>query len=108
MSRFRCRSFRTTTWSSRSRRQLPTQRSATPFCHGLRKLVRFGCMPEALHSVDHFLIEIKPAIKDQIAGRGIVGKCLAQLLDNPLAGRTPGDIAVKDSSPIMCDNEKAV
>ena len=63
---------------------------------------------EALHSVDHFLIEIGPTIKDQIAGRGIVGKCLAQLLDNPRAGRTPGDIAVKDSSPIMCDNKKAV
>lgn len=39
---FRCRSFRTITWLSRSRRQLPTQRSATPFCHGLRKLARLG------------------------------------------------------------------
>ena len=63
---------------------------------------------EALDSVDHFLIEIGSAIKDQIAERGIVGKCLAQLLGNSRAGRTPGDIAVKDSSPIMCDNEKAV
>jgi hypothetical protein len=27
-------------WSSRSRRQLPTQRSATPFCQGLRMEVR--------------------------------------------------------------------
>src|SRR5260370_34657019 len=37
ISRLRCRSFRMITWSSKSRRQLPTQRSATPFCHGLRK-----------------------------------------------------------------------
>src|SRR5215510_3813379 len=35
------------TWSSRSRRQLPTQRSATPFCHGLRKAVRNGTLPIA-------------------------------------------------------------
>jgi hypothetical protein len=32
-------------WSSKSRRQLPTQRSATPFCHGLRKAVRVGSLP---------------------------------------------------------------
>ena len=29
-----------------SRRQLPPQRSATPFCHRLRKLVRLGWMPK--------------------------------------------------------------
>ena len=30
------------TWSKRSRRQLSTQRSATPFCQGLSKEVRIG------------------------------------------------------------------
>jgi hypothetical protein len=34
--RFRRRSFSAITWSSNSRRQIPTQRSATPFCQGLR------------------------------------------------------------------------
>src|ERR1700736_4052489 len=33
--------------SSRSRRQLPTQRSATPFCHGARMPVRGGSRPVA-------------------------------------------------------------
>jgi len=28
--------------------QLPTQRSATPFCHGLRKAVRVGWLPMSL------------------------------------------------------------
>jgi hypothetical protein len=32
--------------SSESLRQVPTQRSATPCCHELRKLVRFGVMPK--------------------------------------------------------------
>src|ERR1700730_5872944 len=36
------------TWLSKSRRQLPTQRSATPFCHGLRKAVRVGWLPISL------------------------------------------------------------
>jgi hypothetical protein len=36
------------TWFSKSRRQLPTQRSATPFCHGLRKAVRVGSLPMSL------------------------------------------------------------
>jgi hypothetical protein len=42
-----CCSFSTITWSSRSRRQLPTQRSATPFCHGLRKAVRMAWLPKS-------------------------------------------------------------
>src|ERR1019366_8900204 len=41
-SRFRWRSSNAITWSSKSRRQLPTQRSATPFCQGLRIEVRTG------------------------------------------------------------------
>src|ERR1039457_5585653 len=39
-SRRRWRSFRAMMWSSSSRRQLPTQRSATPFCQGLWMEVR--------------------------------------------------------------------
>jgi hypothetical protein len=44
----RCRSFRMITCSSKSRRQLPTQRSATPLCRGLRKAVRVGSLPMSL------------------------------------------------------------
>jgi hypothetical protein len=32
---------------------------------------------KALHSVDDFLIEARAAIKDQVAGRRVVGECLA-------------------------------
>ena len=42
MSRTRCRSLRTTTCSRSSRRQLPIQRSAVPFCQGLRYEMRTG------------------------------------------------------------------
>src|SRR6516165_3719790 len=43
----KCLWFRTITWFSRSRRTLPTQRSATPFCQGLRYAVRTGSHPIA-------------------------------------------------------------
>jgi hypothetical protein len=46
--RLRCRSFRMITCSSKSRRQLPTQLSATPFCHGLPRAVRVGLLPISL------------------------------------------------------------
>src|SRR6516162_9758482 len=36
------------TRSSKLRRQLPTQRSATPFCHGQPKAVRVGSLPMSL------------------------------------------------------------
>jgi len=48
--RRRCRSFSGMMWSSISRRQLPIQRSAVPFCHGARMLVRFGCKPVAVNN----------------------------------------------------------
>jgi hypothetical protein len=61
---------------------------------------------EAFHCVDHSLIEVGPAIKDQIFGRGIVGKCFAQLLNNPCTRRIPGDIAVKNAPPVVRNDEK--
>ena len=48
MSRTRWRSPKTTTCSRISRRQFPIQRSAVPFCQGLRNEVRTGSMPSAL------------------------------------------------------------
>ena len=41
----RCCSLSAMTWSRISRRQLPTQRSAIPFCHGAWTLVRLGFRP---------------------------------------------------------------
>src|ERR1017187_8652632 len=94
--RFRCRSLSTITWSSRSRRQLPTKRSATPFCQGLRKLVRFGWVPKFF-----------TAIEDQVAGSRVVRECLAQLLNDPGAGRMPRHIEVQNTPPVMSNDEEA-
>jgi hypothetical protein len=39
------KTLQATVWFSNSRRTLLTQRSATPFCHGLRYAVLFGATP---------------------------------------------------------------
>ena len=49
---------------------------------------------KALYDIDDFSIEIASAIKDQILGCGVVGKCLTELLNDPCAGWMPGHIAV--------------
>jgi hypothetical protein len=108
MSRFKWRSFTTIRWSSKSRRQLPTQRSAMPFCHGLRKLVRLGWTPKTLYRIDHFVIELRAAVKDQEPGSRIERECLAQLLDDLIADWVLGHIAVQYPPPVMRNNEEAV
>ena len=46
----------------------------------------FGLDAEALYGFDHLRIEAGTAIKDQVAGCGIIRKCLTQLLNDPGAG----------------------
>ena len=67
-----------------------------------------GPNAEALYRVDHFFIELCAATKDQVAGRRIVRERLAQLLNDPGAGRVFGHIAVKDAPPIMRNDEEAI
>ena len=63
---------------------------------------------KALYDIDDFSIEIASAIKDQILGCGVAGKCLTELLNDPCAGWMPGHIAVKNAPPVVRDDEEAV
>src|SRR5579864_1203388 len=47
-------------------------------------------------------------VEEKKPGRGLIGKCFAQLLDDPAACRVRGDVAVQDATPVMADDEKAV
>lgn len=47
-------------------------------------------------------------VEEQEPGRGLVGKCFAQLLGDPTAGRVRGDVEVQDATPVMANDEKAV
>jgi hypothetical protein len=67
-----------------------------------------GSDAEALHRADDLLIEIRSAIEDPIILRCIVRKCLAQLLRDPQATWMPGDLAVENPPPIVCNDEEAV
>src|ERR1035437_4223889 len=67
-----------------------------------------GLDAEVLHRVDHFFTELCAAIKDQVAGRRVIGERLAQLLHGLGAGRVFGHIAVKDAPPVMRNDKEAV
>ena len=60
-------------WSSSSRRTLPTQRSATPFCEGLRYAVLVGLMPKDFHSRDDLRREDRVPIEDEVPRSRVEG-----------------------------------
>src|ERR1035441_1368793 len=63
---------------------------------------------ETLHCLDHFIIELWAAIKDQLARGRVVRERLAQLLNDPCTRRMASHIPVKNTPPVMRDDEKAV
>jgi len=63
---------------------------------------------KAVHCVDDFITEICGSIKDQIVGRRVIRKSLAELLDDPSTVRMPGDVAVKNAPPVVCNDEEAI
>jgi len=67
-----------------------------------------GHNTEILDRVNDFRIEIAATVEDQILRSGVVGERVAQLLNHPRARRMFGCAAVYDSSPVMCDDEKAM
>ena len=66
-----------------------------------------GLDNEVLDRADHFFIELRAAIKDQIAGRGVVREGFTQLLNHPSARRVFGHIEVQDAPPVMRNDEEA-
>jgi hypothetical protein len=68
----------------------------------------FGLDAEALHCIDHLLIEVCCTVEDQVTGERIVWNGLTELLDPSRAGRVFGDATAQDSAPIMRDHEEAV
>src|SRR5271170_3286539 len=75
---------------------------------GTAEAVSFRLDAKALHGADDFLVEIRTGIDDQIARRRVVGKYLAQLLGHPSARRMLSHVEVKDASPVVGDDEKAI
>src|SRR5579863_181115 len=67
-----------------------------------------GLNAETLHSFDHFTVELRAAIKDYVAGGRVIGKRLAQLLNDPCTRRMARHLTLKNAPPVMRDDEKAV
>jgi len=67
-----------------------------------------GLDAEALHNLNHLCIELRAAIKDQIAGHGNVRKCLPQLLRYPGTGRMASHVKVQHATAVIRNDEEAV
>src|ERR1035437_1351599 len=63
---------------------------------------------EALHGIGHFTIELWATIKDQVAGVRVIWERLAQLLNDPCTRRMASHLTLKNTPPVMRDDEKAV
>jgi len=48
------------------------------------------------------------AVTDHVFGRGVLRKCLDDLLGGPLCARVAGDVPVDDASAVMGEDEKDV
>ena len=96
------------TCSRSSRRQLPTHRSAVPFCHGLQNEVRTGFVPRCFDELDDRSVKDEVAIEDEIFRSSVVGKRLTQLLNNPSRRRVEGGVEVNDVPTAVLDDEEAV
>src|SRR5215472_2771198 len=108
MSRSTCRSSSAMTWSRISRRQLPTQRSAVPFCQGDWTVVRFGFRPVALKKHQDFRIELRVSVQNHITIRRGLRKRFAPWLDDPVRTRVARHIVVQDLPTAVFDYEEAV
>ena len=67
-----------------------------------------GLDAEALHGLNHILMELCAAIKDQILGSRVIRERFAQLLRDPRAGWMSGYVAAQYPPPVMRDDEEAI
>ncbi len=99
--------MKATTWSSSSRRTLPIQRSATPFCHGLLGAVG-GLRAERLHGRHDLGGEHRVAVEDEVPRSVVERERLAELLHDPRRRGVLGHVEPKDASSAMRDHEPDV
>ncbi len=108
MSRFRWRSFSTITWSSRSRRQIAYESLCNAVLPRAFERSANGFHAKDFRRCQDLSAESGVAVVNQIARRCVERKCLAQLLTHPGAGWMSRHIEMKNSPPIMGDDEEAI
>jgi hypothetical protein len=68
----------------------------------------FGLQSRCPQEGDHFVIERRISIEDDVSIRASLGESLAQLLHDPLRCRVAGHVEVQNQAPPMLDHEKTV
>src|SRR2546427_2693286 len=105
MRRRRWPSPSTRTWSSNSRRRVPTKRSAKAFMFGVRTAVRTTLVPTASNRPREPSTQLGVAIDDKHFGLDVQG-CVSRLLRTPVIGRRPGDCSMHDSPSLQIEKEQ--
>lgn len=106
MSRRRCRSFRSMIWSRISRRQLPTQRSRNPVLPRCLNTCPLRSQARGFQKCDHFAVEFRIIVQDEVTIRTGIGKRFPQLLHHPLGVRAASYVEVQDpATPVFNDKE---
>src|SRR5437870_5910678 len=103
MRRRRWPSPSTRTWSSNSRRRVPTKRSAKAFMFGVRTAVRTTLVPTASNRRANRAPSLASRSRTSTSGRM---SSVARLLRTPVIGRRPGDCSVHDSPSRQIEKEQ--
>src|SRR2546425_1364902 len=105
MRRRRWPSPSTRTWSSNSRRRVPTKRSAKAFMFGVRTAVRTTLVPTASNRLANRARSL--ASRSTTSTSGWMSKgCVSRLLRTPVIGRRPGDCSIHDSPSLQIEKEQ--
>src|SRR5882724_33203 len=105
MRRRRWPSPSTRTWSSNSRRRVPTKRSAKAFMFGVRTAVRTTLVPTASNRSANRAPSLASRSTTSTS-RLDVQRRVARLLRTPVIGRRPGDCRVHDSPSRQIEKEQ--
>jgi len=108
MSRFRWRSFNMITWSSKSRRQLPTQRSANSILPGARERSAHWLTAQGLGRADHVIPELRIVVGEEKLLKRCIWPSFPHLLHDPLSTRVPCDVYTQNPSPVVTNDKEAI
>ncbi len=75
---------------------------------GTLKTGPLGLDVEVLDHFNNVHAKARAAVKDQILRRGVIGKCLTQLLDYPGTGWMFGGVEVQNPSPVVIHDKEAI
>src|SRR6516225_3624388 len=96
------------TWSSRSRRTLPTQSLRDAVLPRTSEGGSDGQDPVILHCRHDISLELRVTVENQELLRLVISPGLTQLQRNPICAGILGHVEMEDLAPVVIDHEETV